>query len=89
MSKYLDAKLTVCYCSFVNTIEAIWQQDSQKILENEGQKGTVIFNQRICGDIDLEIGKLICIHPPWKEVDVMGPGEKIILSTYFSDISAN
>lgn len=46
-------------------LQAIWQQDSQNILENEGQKGTVIFNQRICGDIDLEIGKLICIHPPW------------------------
>ncbi|XVF80484.1 hypothetical protein PTKIN_Ptkin15bG0077600 [Pterospermum kingtungense] len=65
MSRYLDGKLTVCYCSFVQNIEGFWQQDSPKILENEGQKGTVIFNQRICGNVDLEIGKLICIQPPW------------------------
>ncbi|XWS36204.1 hypothetical protein CRYUN_Cryun20dG0065100 [Craigia yunnanensis] len=87
MSRYLDAKLMVCYCSFVKTIEGFWQRESPKILENEGQKGTVIFNQQICGNVDIEIGKLICIHPPWKEVDVMRHGEKIILSTYFSDIS--
>ncbi|TYJ21800.1 hypothetical protein E1A91_A08G086500v1 [Gossypium mustelinum] len=87
VSRYLDAKLTVCYCSFVKTIEGILQPESPKILENEGQKVTVIFNQRICANVDLEIGKLICIHPPWKEVDVTGDGEKTILSTYFSDIS--
>ncbi|TYI68457.1 hypothetical protein E1A91_D08G090100v1 [Gossypium mustelinum] len=87
VSRYLDAKLTVCYCSFVKTIEGILQPENPKILENEGQKVTVIFNQRICANVDLEIGKLICIHPPWKEVDVTGDGEKTILSTYFSDIS--
>ncbi|PPS17137.1 hypothetical protein GOBAR_AA03434 [Gossypium barbadense] len=87
VSRYLDAKLTVCYCSFVKTIEGILQPESPKILENEGQKVTVIFNQRTCANVDLEIGKLICIHPPWKEVDVTGDGEKTILSTYFSDIS--
>ncbi|KHG27088.1 Kinetochore Spc25 [Gossypium arboreum] len=87
VSRYLDAKLTVCYCSFVKTIEGILQSESPKILENEGQKVTVIFNQRICANVDLEIGKLICIHAPWKEVDVTGDGEKTILSTYFSDIS--
>ncbi|KAB2016310.1 hypothetical protein ERO13_D08G084100v2 [Gossypium hirsutum] len=87
VSRYLDAKLTVCYCSFVKTIEGILQPENPKILENEGQKVTVIFNQTICANVDLEIGKLICIHPPWKEVDVTGDGEKTILSTYFSDIS--
>ncbi|XP_007050843.2 PREDICTED: uncharacterized protein LOC18613511 isoform X1 [Theobroma cacao] len=88
VSRYLDAKLTVCHCSFVKIIEGFWQQESPKILENEGQKGTVIFNQRICGNVDLEIGNLICIHPPWKEVDIMGQGENIILSTYFSEIAS-
>ncbi|XVF32736.1 hypothetical protein REPUB_Repub17cG0108900 [Reevesia pubescens] len=87
LSRYLDAKLTVCYCSFVKTVEGFWQPESPKILENEGRRGTVIFNQRICSNVDLEIGKLICIHPPWKEVDIMGHGEKIILSTYFCYIS--
>ncbi|KAK8636006.1 hypothetical protein V6N13_004716 [Hibiscus sabdariffa] len=79
VSRYLDAKLTVCHCSFVKTIEGF--------LENEGQKVTVIFNHRICTNVDLEIGSLICIHPPWMEVDVTGNSEKVILSTYFSDVS--
>ncbi|KAK8614569.1 hypothetical protein V6N13_068369 [Hibiscus sabdariffa] len=79
VSRYLDAKLTVCYCSFVKTIEGF--------LENEGQKVTVIFNHRICTNVDLEIGSLICIDPPWMEVDVTGNSEKVILSTYFSDVS--
>ncbi|XP_022758032.1 uncharacterized protein LOC111305102 [Durio zibethinus] len=87
VSRHLDAKLTVCYCSFVKTVENFWQPESPKILENEGRKGTVIFNQRICSNVDLEIGNLICIHPPWKEVDDMDRGDKIILCTYFSDIS--
>ncbi|XP_021281336.1 uncharacterized protein LOC110414464 isoform X2 [Herrania umbratica] len=88
VSRYLDAKLTICHCSFVKIIEGFWQPESPKILENEGLKGTVIFNQRICSNVDLEIGNLICIHPPWKEVDIMGQGENIILSTYFSEIAS-
>ncbi|KAK8540931.1 hypothetical protein V6N13_060980 [Hibiscus sabdariffa] len=72
VSRYLDAKLTVCYCSFVQIIEGFSQPESPKILENEGRPVTIIFNQRICANVDLEIGNLICIHPPWKEVDVTG-----------------
>ncbi|OMO63787.1 hypothetical protein CCACVL1_22286 [Corchorus capsularis] len=87
LSRYLDAKLTVCYCSFVQTIEGVWQPDIPKTLENDERKGTVIFNQRICSNVDLENGNLICIHRPWKEVAVTGHGEKIILSTYFSEIT--
>ncbi|GMI73765.1 hypothetical protein like AT1G02960 [Hibiscus trionum] len=87
VSRYLDAKLTVCYCAFVKIIEGFSQPESPKILENEGRKVTIIFYQRICANVDLEIGNLICIHPPWKEVDVTGNGEKVILSIYFSDFS--
>ncbi|KAH7578390.1 hypothetical protein JRO89_XS01G0375800 [Xanthoceras sorbifolium] len=47
---------------------------------------TVIFNARICCDVDLEVGNLIRIHKPWKEVQVSGNDESIILSTYFSQI---
>ncbi|KAK8972589.1 hypothetical protein V6N11_082519 [Hibiscus sabdariffa] len=64
VSRYLDAKLTVCYCSFVQIIEGFSQPESPKILENEGRPVTIIFNQRICANVDLEIGNLICIHPP-------------------------
>ncbi|XP_018721059.2 uncharacterized protein LOC104426736 isoform X2 [Eucalyptus grandis] len=52
-----------------------------------GRKRTVIFNPRICNDVDLEIGNLIRIYSPWKEVQVMGYEKSIILSTYFSHVS--
>ncbi|KAF8006538.1 hypothetical protein BT93_K0746 [Corymbia citriodora subsp. variegata] len=51
-----------------------------------GRKRTVIFNSRICNDVDLEIGNLIRIYSPWKEVQVMGYEKSIILSTYFSHV---
>ncbi|KAF2308030.1 hypothetical protein GH714_034600 [Hevea brasiliensis] len=36
---------------------------SQKLVDRE-REGTIIFSPRICGDVDLEVGNLICIHPP-------------------------
>lgn len=32
---------------------------------DEGPERTIIFNPRVCNDIDLDIGKWIRIHPPW------------------------
>lgn len=84
-SKYLDAKLTVCHCSLVKTLEDIHSQHRTPKLESEEKM--VIFNQRICGDVDLEVGNCIQIYPPWKEVQAMCNAQKIILSTYFSQIS--
>ena len=38
---------------------------SPQIMINGGRKTTIIFNPRVCSDVDLEVGNLICIHPPW------------------------
>ncbi|XP_062178319.1 uncharacterized protein LOC133883119 isoform X2 [Alnus glutinosa] len=81
LARYLDAKLTVCQCSFGQNMES----GSPQILVNGGRKRTIIFNPRVSSDVDLEVGNLICIHPPWKEVQV-GNDESILLSTYFSQI---
>lgn len=80
LSIYLEAKLSVCRCLFGSNIEG-----SQKLVDKE-REGTVIFSPRICGDVDLEVGSLICIHPPWKEVQAMGNDNSVILSTYFSKV---
>ncbi|KAH9745171.1 kinetochore protein [Citrus sinensis] len=66
--------------------EPQWPQSNQK-RGNGGRERTIIFNPRVCCDVDLEVGSSIRIHPPWKEVQVGGNGESIILSTYFSQIS--
>lgn len=87
LSRYLDAKLIVCHVSSSKDIEdPRWPQSNQK-MGNGGRERTIIFNPRVCCDVDLEVGSSICIHPPWKEVQVWGNDESIILSMYFSQIS--
>ncbi|KAM3687963.1 hypothetical protein ACJW31_10G115100 [Castanea mollissima] len=85
LARYLDAKLIVCQCSFGENIESPTQSGSPQIMINGGRKTTIIFNPRVCSDVDLEVGNSICIHPPWKEVKA-GNDESIVLSMYFSQI---
>ncbi|KAH9618079.1 hypothetical protein KSS87_004829 [Heliosperma pusillum] len=83
LSRSFDAKLTVCHCSLLENEESSVQDPHHESFQ---KTWTIIFNARICGDVDLEVGNLIRVHPPWKEVQVMRCGEIIILATYFSQI---
>lgn len=86
-SRHLDAKLTVCHCSFGNNLKvmSLPRSESPKHMLKEETTQTVIFNPRVCNDVDLDAGKWIRIHAPWKEIHV-GNDKSIILSTYFSEI---
>ncbi|KAH9745169.1 kinetochore protein [Citrus sinensis] len=65
LSRYLDAKLIVCHVSpSKDTEEPQWPQSNQK-RGNGGRERTIIFNPRVCCDVDLEVGSSIRIHPPW------------------------
>ncbi|KAM7527087.1 hypothetical protein LguiB_030497 [Lonicera macranthoides] len=86
LSKCLEAKLTVCGCSFIRDEEGSQCVDNSQMRKEMGRDSTIIFSPRTCSDVELEAGKLIRIHPPWKEICVTGKDEKIILSTYFSQI---
>ncbi|XP_038709056.1 uncharacterized protein LOC120003958 isoform X1 [Tripterygium wilfordii] len=86
LSRYLDAKLIVCRCFLAKNIEGCQEQESSNAITN-GENKTVVFHPRVCSNVDLEVGNLIRIHPPWKEMQVMATGENIILSTYFYQIS--
>ncbi|KAI3425512.1 uncharacterized protein J3R85_010252 [Psidium guajava] len=86
LSKNLDAKLTVCLCSLEQNQEGTPSSHCSQA-DLTGRKRTVIFNPRICNDVDLEIGNLIRIYSPWKELQVMSYEKSIILSTYFSHVS--
>ncbi|XP_061355373.1 uncharacterized protein LOC133299895 [Gastrolobium bilobum] len=88
ISRYLDGKLCVCHCSFGKYTENFLLQDNSKGMRFGGSKSgqsTIIFSQRVCDNVDVEVGNLIRIHPPWKEVQV--GNDNIILCTYFSKIS--
>ncbi|PON96611.1 kinetochore protein [Trema orientale] len=82
LARYLEGKLTVCHCLFSKNSESLSSSEPHKEVANERMKRTIIFNPRVCNDVDLEVGNCICIHPPWKEVQV-GNDKSIILATYF------
>ncbi|XP_057721329.1 uncharacterized protein LOC130935552 isoform X2 [Arachis stenosperma] len=76
ISRYLDGKLTVCHCSFGKFTE--------HFPSTNNRESTIIFSPRVCDNVDLEVGNLIRIHPPWKEIQV--GNDRMILCTYFSQI---
>ncbi|KAA8543127.1 hypothetical protein F0562_021378 [Nyssa sinensis] len=87
LSRSLEAKLTVCCCSFSGDKESSHWAESRLMTKENGERTLkIIFSSRVCGDVELEVGNMIRIHPPWKEVQVMGKDEIMILSIYFSVI---
>ncbi|CAK8567006.1 unnamed protein product [Lathyrus sativus] len=87
ISRYLDGKLIVCHCSFSKCTENFPLQAKGTGFDGskDGQR-TIIFSPRVCGNVDLEVGSLIRINQPWKEVQV--GNDNIILCSYFSEISS-
>lgn len=87
LSSSLEAKLTVCFCALHGDEEgSACLSNSQNGKGTGGRKLTIIFSSRICKDVELEIGNVIRIHQPWKEVHVNEKDEGIILCEYFSQI---
>ncbi|KAL7583810.1 hypothetical protein Lser_V15G41594 [Lactuca serriola] len=77
LSRSWEGKLTVCSCSSIEN-------------EEQTKNLSIIFSSRICGDVDLDVGMMVRIHPPWKQVNVKGKQHNTntytILSTYYSQI---
>ncbi|KAK4774768.1 hypothetical protein SAY86_009703 [Trapa natans] len=84
LSSYLEAKLKVCRCSFEKISGKQPEQNSPESIPLWGGEKTVIFNSRTCSNVDLEVGKVICIYSPWKEIQIEGDTESILLCTCFS-----
>lgn len=55
-----------CYLQFYVSLQGSeCLSNPQKRKGTGGRKLTIIFNSRICKDIELEIGNFIRIHQPW------------------------
>ncbi|XP_047316624.1 uncharacterized protein LOC124920227 isoform X2 [Impatiens glandulifera] len=92
LSRSLEAKLSVCSCStslYKNVEHIERSEDSKPRKEADKRTLTIIFNSRVCNDVELEIGSSIRIHPPWREVQIPEKGEMVIMSTYFSRLSSD
>ncbi|KAG8389456.1 hypothetical protein BUALT_Bualt02G0231300 [Buddleja alternifolia] len=89
LSRSLEAKLIVCSCTSVGDGK---NSDSGSNLQMEMKDAartlTIIFNPRICNDAELEVGNLIHVHQPWKEVPVKGKDEVVFLCSYFSQVQS-
>ncbi|XP_051118492.1 uncharacterized protein LOC127242830 isoform X2 [Andrographis paniculata] len=88
LSRSLEAKLIVCSCAAVEDSKKSHEENNFEMRMKDGAAAalTVIFNPRVCSDVELEVGNLICIHHPWKEMRVKGKDEPILLCSYFSPI---
>ncbi|XP_012574726.1 uncharacterized protein [Cicer arietinum] len=87
ISRYLDGKLIVCQCSFGKYNEKSLIQDEELCFDgNNGGQRTIIFSPRVCNKVVLEVGSLVRIYAPWKQVQV--GDDSIILCSYFSEISS-
>ncbi|CAN6280222.1 unnamed protein product [Urochloa humidicola] len=84
MSRSLEGKLAICQCLFqLKSNSTIRSESSTDHAMSEGRtKRTIIFSPKICDNVDLLVGNIIRIFPPWKEVKLQE--EDVILCTYFS-----
>ncbi|KAL0371435.1 UNVERIFIED_CONTAM: hypothetical protein Sangu_0461600 [Sesamum angustifolium] len=87
LSRSLEAKLIVCSCTPVGEGKKSYWEDSLRMrMKGVARTLTIIFNPRICSDVELEVGSLILIHPPWYELDKLKSSlVEAFLSTYDSD----
>ncbi|KAJ4770370.1 kinetochore protein [Rhynchospora pubera] len=82
ISRSLEGRLTVCNCLFQLPLDD--KEQFERFIDGEAKKErTVIFNPKICENVDLVVENIIRIYPPWKEVLVNE--ESIILCTYYSN----
>ncbi|CAH8283642.1 unnamed protein product [Eruca vesicaria subsp. sativa] len=84
VSRHLEGKLVVCKCSVIDLPgDSLLLKNTQALAAKETET-TVIFNPKVCGDVDIEIGCFVRIHAPWKEIEVKNTKEMIIFCSYFS-----
>ncbi|RAL45094.1 hypothetical protein DM860_015500 [Cuscuta australis] len=90
LSSSLEAKMTICQCVLIKGEESFDRLHHPSLKKtNGGSTMTVIFNSRICTDVEFDKGDLIRIYSPWKEVHTKENDEVVLLSRYFSRIGSD
>uniref|UniRef100_A0A7N0SZ66 Uncharacterized protein n=1 Tax=Kalanchoe fedtschenkoi TaxID=63787 RepID=A0A7N0SZ66_KALFE len=89
LSRYLEGKLVVCHCSITDNKLVMKHDDlldtPKRMKEYEDCQRILIFNFRVCDDVELDVGNLVRVHSPWKEVRTARYGV-VILCSYFSQM---
>ncbi|PIN09103.1 hypothetical protein CDL12_18313 [Handroanthus impetiginosus] len=70
LSRSLEAKLIICSCTSIEDGKnSHWESNLHMKIEGVTRTLTIIFNPRVCSDVEIEVGNLICIRPPWKKLE--------------------
>ncbi|XP_078429165.1 uncharacterized protein LOC144701270 isoform X2 [Wolffia australiana] len=91
LSRVLDAKSIVCRCLLYDRPAELAEGSQNAYLSEtladigDKTERTIIFNPKICENVELEIGNLVCIYPPWKEVKSRD-GDITVLCSYFTQL---
>ncbi|KAF8086668.1 hypothetical protein N665_0615s0016 [Sinapis alba] len=86
VSRHLEGKLIVCKCSVIDLPGDSLLFKNTQALAAKDTETTVIFNPKVCVNVDIEIGSFVRVHAPWKEMKVKNTKEVIILCSYFSSL---
>ncbi|XP_018447970.1 uncharacterized protein LOC108819430 isoform X3 [Raphanus sativus] len=86
VSRHLEGKLVVCKCSVIDLPGDSLLFKNTQALGAKDTETRVIFNPKVCVDVDIEIGSFVRIYAPWKEMEVKKTKEVIILCSYFSSL---
>lgn len=78
MKKSLEGRLVTCKCQVI-------QAPSKWIRTSGVDEVQVIFNSKIAGELEIDVGCMVRINPPWRELTLLGSSSRVILCTYFCE----
>lgn len=82
LKKSLEGRLTTCKCEVIQAPLTWMAEPSDSSSVNRVE---VIFNSKVAAELDVDVGGLVRIDPPWQQLTIMGSSRKIILCTYFCE----
>ncbi|CAN8323395.1 unnamed protein product [Cochlearia groenlandica] len=86
MSRSLEGKLVVCKCFVMDLSgDSLLLKNTQAVAAKETET-RIIFNPKVCVNVYIEMGSIVRLHAPWKEIEVKNTNELILLCSYFSNL---
>ncbi|CAM6029335.1 unnamed protein product [Sphagnum balticum] len=92
MEKWLEGRLTSCICHVIQAPQNAGRHTevslnvTTPLLESSTETVQVIFNAVVAAKLELELGAIVRISPPWQELSPPGLALKIVLCTYFCEV---
>lgn len=87
ISKSLEARLAACVCKVLKQPEPCLVE-VHGTQENTDTEIMVIFNMQINAQLELEVGSMVRLYPPWQEFLNAREFGKTLLCTYFCELLA-